>query len=89
VIAALVALIISVTGPVVRLNSNITRLNVVMENMKSEHLEQKAEHRQDMLDIKNGQDEKLKRVYGRIEPLEKGHNDHEKRIIKLEEKRNG
>ena len=89
VIAALVTLIISVTGPVVKLNTNITKLNVVMEHMKSEHLELKAEHKQDMLDMKNGQDEKFKRVYGRIGPLEKGQNDHEKRITKLEERRNG
>lgn len=82
VIIALLGLIVTVTTPLIRLNGNITRLNVILDNIKSELEEQKKALSAQKADSR----ESHRRLWAHNDEQDETLNDHETRIRVLEEK---
>lgn len=81
VIIALVGLIVTVTTPLIRLNSNITRLNVVLDSIKAELEEQKKALSAQKVDSR----ESHRRLWAHNDEQDNTLNDHEARIRVLEQ----
>lgn len=73
VIAALVSLLVGVGAPIVKLNSNITRLTVTIENIAKEQTEQKEI---------NGKSHD--RIWRELETHDAAITDHDRRIARIE-----
>lgn len=77
VIISLITLVAGVTGPVVKLNTNITKLNVVLDGLKTDFSKLEAAHERDIARIEREGSEKRKRIHEKLE-------NHENRITLLE-----
>ena len=84
VIIAIVGLIATVTTPLIKLNSNITRLNVVLDSIKSELEEQKKALCAQQADSR----ESHRRLWAHNDEQDTTLNDHETRIRVLEQQNN-
>lgn len=84
VIIAIVGLIATVTTPLIKLNSNITRLNVVLDSIKSELEEQKKALSAQQADSR----ESHRRLWAHNDEQDTTLNDHETRIRVLEQQNN-
>lgn len=80
VLAAIVALFVSVGVPIIRLNSSITKLNVVLERTEKDV----AENRDQIEEQKKAAKESHKRLWDHCEKQDKQLQDHETRIKFLE-----
>lgn len=81
VIIALVGLVVTVTTPLLKLNGNITRLNVILDNIKSDLEEQKKALSAQKADSR----ESHRRLWAHNDEQDKTLNDHETRIRVLEQ----
>lgn len=81
VIIAIVGLIATVTTPLIKLNSNITRLNVILDNIKAELEEQKKALSAQQADSR----ESHRRLWAHNDEQDTTLNDHETRIRVLEQ----
>ena len=81
VIIALIGLIVTVTTPLIKLNSNITRLNVVLDSIRSELDEQKKALSAQKADSR----ESHRRLWAHNDEQDNTLNDHETRIRVLEQ----
>lgn len=81
VIIAIVGLIATVTTPLIKLNSNITRLNVILDNIKAELEEQKKALSAQQADSR----ESHRRLWAHNDEQDNTLNDHETRIRVLEQ----
>lgn len=81
VIIALVGLIVTVTTPLIRLNSNITRLTVILDGIKAELEEQKKALSAQKADSR----ESHRRLWAHNDEQDNTLNDHETRIRVLEQ----
>ena len=70
VIGSLLTLILAVTGPVVKLNNNITKLNVVLDGLKEDMGELKAAHARDVNELRKEGADKRQRIHENIEKLD-------------------
>lgn len=75
VIASLVSFAVAIVTPILKLNTNITRLTVTIENILNEQEEAK---------IANGKSHD--RIWKELEDQEGKLGDHETRITKIEER---
>ena len=82
VIIALLGLIVTVTTPLIRLNGNITRLNVILDNIKSDLEDQKKALSAQKADSR----ESHHRLWAHNNEQDETLNDHETRIRVLEQK---
>ena len=82
VIIALVGLIVTVTTPLIKLNSNITRLTVILDGIKAELEEQKKALSAQKADSR----ESHRRLWAHNDEQDETLNDHETRIRVLEQK---
>lgn len=82
VIIAIVGLIATVTTPLIKLNSNITRLTVILDNIKAELEEQKKALSAQQADSR----ESHRRLWAHNDEQDNTLNDHETRIRVLEQK---
>lgn len=82
VIIALLGLIVTVTTPLLKLNGNITRLNVILDNIKSDLEEQKKALSAQKADSR----ESHRRLWAHNDEQDETLNDHETRIRVLEQK---
>lgn len=82
VIIALVGLVVTVTTPLIKLNSNITRLTVVLDTIKAELEEQKKALSAQRADSK----ESHRRIWVHNDEQDAVLNDHETRLRVLENK---
>lgn len=82
VIIALFGLIVTVTTPLLKLNGNITRLNVILDNIKSDLEEQKKALSAQKADSR----ESHRRLWAHSDEQDETLNDHETRIRVLEQK---
>lgn len=82
VIIALVGLVVTVTTPLIKLNSNITRLTVVLDTIKAELEEQKKALSAQRADSK----ESHRRIWAHNDEQDAVLNDHETRLRVLENK---
>lgn len=82
VIIALVGLVVTVTTPLIKLNSNITRLTVVLDTIKAELEEQKKALIAQRADSK----ESHRRIWAHNDEQDAVLNDHETRLRVLENK---
>lgn len=75
VIVALIGFAVSIVTPIIKLNTNITKLTVTLERMVKD------------VDIqKNSSHEAHKRLWAKNEEQDKRINDHEKRLSLVERK---
>lgn len=81
VIIALVGLIVTVTTPLIRLNSNITRLTVILDGIKAELEEQKKALSAQKADSR----ESHRRLWAHNDEQDNTLKDHETRIRVLEQ----
>lgn len=81
VIIALVGLVVTVTTPLLKLNGNITRLNVILDNIKSDLEEQKKALSAQKADSR----ESHRRLWAHNDEQDETLNDHETRIRVLEQ----
>lgn len=81
VIIAIVGLIATVTTPLIKLNSNITRLTVILDNIKAELEEQKKA----LSAQQAGSRESHRRLWAHNDEQDNTLNDHETRIRVLEQ----
>ncbi len=81
VIIALVGLVVTVTTPLIRLNSNITRLSVILNGIKAELEEQKKA----LIAQKAESRESHRRLWAHNDDQDNTLNDHETRIRVLEQ----
>ena len=81
VIIAIVGLIATVTTPLIKLNSNITRLTVILDNIKAELEEQKKALSAQQADSR----ESHRRLWAHNDEQDNTLNDHETRIRVLEQ----
>lgn len=81
VIIALVGLIVTVTTPLIKLNSNITRLTVILDGIKAELEEQKKALSAQKADSR----ESHRRLWAHNDEQDNTLNDHETRIRVLEQ----
>lgn len=86
VIISLITLIAGVTGPVVKLNTNITKLNVILDGVKEDMSELKVSHAKDIAKVQEDCAKKRERIHNNIDKLDGRVDDHEKRITVLEGK---
>lgn len=81
VIISLVGLIVTVTTPLIKLNSNITRLTVILDGIKAELEEQKKALSAQKADSR----ESHRRLWAHNDEQDNILNDHETRIRVLEQ----
>lgn len=81
VIIALVGLIVTVTTPLIKLNSNITRLTVILDGIKAELEEQKKALSAQKADSR----ESHRRLWAHNDEQDNTLSDHETRIRVLEQ----
>ncbi len=81
VIIALLGLIVTVTTPLIKLNGNITRLNVFLDNIKSDLEEQKKTLSAQKADSR----EAHRRIWAHNDEQDNTLSDHETRIRVLEQ----
>lgn len=81
VIIALVGLVVTVTTPLIRLNSNITRLSVILNGIKAELEEQKKALSAQKAESR----ESHRRLWAHNDDQDNTLNDHETRIRVLEQ----
>lgn len=81
VIIAIVGLIATVTTPLIKLNSNITRLTVILDNIKAELEEQKKALSAQQADSR----ESHRRLWAHNDEQDNTLSDHETRIRVLEQ----
>ena len=82
VIIALVGLVVTVTTPLIKLNSNITRLTVILDGIKAELEEQKKALSAQKAESR----ESHRRLWAHNDDQDNTLNDHEARIRVLEQK---
>lgn len=75
VIVALIGFAVSIVTPIIKLNTNITKLTVTLERMVK-----------DVDNQKNSSHEAHKRLWAKNEEQDKRINDHEKRLSLVERK---
>lgn len=82
IIVVLVGLVGSIIAPIIRLNSTITRLSVVIDQsiLRMDALEKTA------VEIQQHSTESHRRIHDRIDRQEAQLHDHDKRITTLEER---
>lgn len=82
VVAALVSFVIAVSAPILKLNSTITKLSVIIDNAlrRLDNLEKQ--------DDKFREDSKAshQKIHNRIDKVESNMQDHERRIFAIERK---
>ena len=81
VIIALVGLVVTVTTPLIKLNSNITRLTVILDGIKAELEEQKKALSAQKAESR----ESHRRLWAHNDDQDNTLNDHEARIRVLEQ----
>ena len=85
VIIALVGLVGAIVGPIIKLNTNITRLTVTMETIARQLSDQEESNHKSHERLWKKNDEQDRK----LESHGKALTEHEGRISRLEEKRNG